>query len=61
MNPFSMRATYTAHLILRDLITSMIFGEYRYEARNYVVFSILVLPHPSWDHKSSSAPYYLTP
>jgi hypothetical protein len=39
---FSICATYTAHLILLDVFTLIVFGEKYYEIHNYIIFSVLV-------------------
>ena len=56
-----IHATYPAHLILLELITWIIFGEYRSYAPHYVVFSTPLSPCPSEAQISSLAPYSQIP
>jgi len=54
-----IRATCPAHFILLDLITRKILGEeYRSLSYHYAVFSIPLLPRPSWAQIFFSASHY---
>ena len=52
-----MRATCPAHLILLEFIVQYPTRSADHKGLRYLVFSITLLPHPSYTHMSSSAPY----
>jgi len=58
---FTIRATCSAHLILIDLITRIIFGE-QYRPLSFSSCNVLksLLPRPSQDQISSSEHYFKT-
>lgn len=60
---YSMPATWPAHLVLLELITSMcvlLVEEYNYEDPRYAVSSVLLLHSPSQVQTPSSAQYFKT-